>query len=357
MPRRRGCDPAARGALEQTPLDEEGLVYVLDGLRRLAHGDGERREADGAAGEAVAHRVEDRPVELVEAQVVDLEQRQPIGRGLGSDDAVGADFGVVAHPLQQAVGDAGRASRPTSDFSPAVGMQRDVEDARRALDDRFELLDAVVVEPGDEAEAVAQWAGDQARARGGADQGERRDVEAYRPRRWALADHDVELAVFHRRVEHLFHRPAQAVDLVNKEDVAVLEIGEQRGDVARPLKCWTRRHPDTGLELVGDDPRQGSLAKPRRACQKEMVDGLAAAAGGLDEDVQVLAQRGLADELAEAARPEGDLLGFLLGTGSGGEQLASHRDVASSLRAWRSRSSTSPSDGSSANASRISSAS
>src|SRR5205807_5940171 len=146
----------------------------------------------------------------------------------GGDDAIGTDFGVVAHPLQQAVGDAGRATRPASDLSPTVGMQGDVEDARRALDDRLELLDAVVVEPGDEAEAVAQWAGDQARARGGADQGERRDVEAYRPRRWALADHDVELAVLHRRIEHLFHRPAQAVDLVNKEDVAVLEIGEQR---------------------------------------------------------------------------------------------------------------------------------
>src|SRR5207302_3681513 len=77
-PRRRRSDAPARGALQQAALDEERLVHVLDGLGSLTDRNRQRREADGAAGEAVAHRVEDGAVELVEAEVVDLEQRQPV---------------------------------------------------------------------------------------------------------------------------------------------------------------------------------------------------------------------------------------------------------------------------------------
>ena len=49
------------------------------------------------------------------------------------------------------------------------GVDRDAQDAGGAGDDRLELVVGVVVEPGDETEAVAQRSGDHAGARGGAD--------------------------------------------------------------------------------------------------------------------------------------------------------------------------------------------
>ena len=54
--------------------------------------------------------------------------------------------------------------------APPVGLERHAEDAGGALDDGHELVEVVVVEAGDEPEAVAQRAGDQAGAGGGADQ-------------------------------------------------------------------------------------------------------------------------------------------------------------------------------------------
>ena len=88
----------------------------------------------------------------------------------------------------------------------ALVVERHAEDARGAVEDRDEVVGLVVVEPGDEAEAVAQRPGDQPGARGGADQREARELEPDRARRGALPDHDVELEVLHRGVEHLFHR-------------------------------------------------------------------------------------------------------------------------------------------------------
>ena len=50
--------------------------------------------------------------------------------------------------------------------------------------------------------------------------------------RLALAQHDVELEVLHRRVEHLFDGSGQAVDLVDEEHVALAELAEDGGEVA-----------------------------------------------------------------------------------------------------------------------------
>src|SRR5436189_204040 len=83
------------------------------------------------------------------------------------------------------------------DLEGTARLQRHAEDARGTLDDGDEVVDVVVVEAGDEAEAVAQRTGDEASAGGGADQREAGQVEADRARRRTLADHDVELEVLH----------------------------------------------------------------------------------------------------------------------------------------------------------------
>ena len=155
-------------------------------------------------------------------------------------------------------------------------LERDAEDAGGALHDRDEVGGVVVVEAGDEAEAIAQRAGDEAGAGGGADEREARQLEADRTRRRALADDDVELEVFHRRVEHLLDRPRQAVDLVDEEHVAVVEVGEDRGEVAGAFERRAARDPQADFELGGDDARQRGLAEPGRAGEQDVVDRLPA---------------------------------------------------------------------------------
>ena len=60
-------------------------------------------------------------------------------------------------------------------------------------------------------------------------------------RRRPLADHDVELKVLHRRVEHLLDDRAQAMDLVDEQHVARLQVGEQRREVARRVRAPVRK--------------------------------------------------------------------------------------------------------------------
>ena len=165
--------------------------------------------------------------------------------------------------------------------------------------DRGELVLGVVLEPLPDAEAVAQRGREQSGARGRADQGEGRHREADAARRRTLADHDVDLEVLHRRVEHLFDRRVEPVDLVDEQHVALLQVGQDAGDVDLAFERRAGGGVDADLQLGGDDAGEGRLAQAGRPGEQHVVEGLAAVAGGLHEDLELLLDARLADEVGE----------------------------------------------------------
>ena len=216
-----------------------------------------------------------------------------------------------------------RARRAISAQPGAV--DGDAQDAGRPLDDRLEVGGRVVVEPGDEAEAVAQRAGDRAGAGGGAHQREAGQVEADRPGRGALAQHDVELEVLHRRVEDLLDRAGQAVDLVDEQHVALVELGEDGGQVAGPLERRARGDLQVGAQLGGDDAGQRRLAQAGRA--RRTAGGRAAwprRRAASSTIAEVLLELGLAHEVGQPPGPQRGLGRRLLGARTGVEQLLAH---------------------------------
>ena len=166
-----------------------------------------------------------------------------------------------------------------------------------------ELLGLVVAEPERHAEAVAQRRRQQTGARRRADERERRQVERERARRGALAEHDVEAEVLERRVEDLLGGAVEPVDLVDEEDVARLDRGEDRGDVLLLERgAGDGAHADAELLRMicasvvlpspgGPTSRTWSRASPR-------------ALGRVERDSELLLDPFLADEVVEPARPQ-----------------------------------------------------
>ncbi len=220
------------------------------------------------------------------------------------DRAAPVDLGVVLDPTQEPVGDPGRAAGPAGDLAGAVGVDGDAEDPGGPDDDRLEVVRVVVLEAGHQAEPVPQRSGDEPGAGRGADQGEPGQRHADRAGGRPLAHQDVELEVLHGRVEHLFDRPGQPVDLVDEQHVAVLELGEDGGQVTGPLQRRTRGDVQGHAHLVRHDPRQRGLAQAGRPGEEQVVDRLAALSGGLEHDAQVVLQLGLADEVGQGSGPQ-----------------------------------------------------
>src|SRR5262249_35595968 len=110
--------------------------------------------------------------------------------------------------------------------------------------------------------------------------------------------------VLHRGVEALLDDGLQAVDLVDEEDVALAERGEDAGEVALAFERRAGGDAAFGAHLVGEQVREGRLAEAGRAREQYVVEGVAALARRLDVDGEVVGDLLLADELREAARAQ-----------------------------------------------------
>ena len=101
-------------------LEEVGLVDVLDRVGLLADRRREGVHADRPAAELLDDGEEEAPVDLVEAVGVDLEEGEGVAGDGGGDGALGPDLGEVAHPAQEAVGDAGGPAAAAGDLGGAA---------------------------------------------------------------------------------------------------------------------------------------------------------------------------------------------------------------------------------------------
>ena len=299
-----GGDAATRGALQKADLHQVRLVHVLDGVPLLGDGGGQGLHADRAAAELLDQDAQQAAVELVQAQRVHFQHGEGGAGDLAGDVAVGPHLGEVADALEQPVGDARRPARAPGQFLRPVQFDGNIQDDGGAGDDLHQVFGRVELKVVLDAEAVSERRREQAGAGGRPDQGERVHVQLDGPRRRPLPDDDVHLVVFHRRVQNLLDGPGQPMDLVNEQDAAVFQVGQDGDQVAGPLDGRAGRGAQGRAHLVGDDERQARLAQPRRAVQQDVVQRLPPPLGGLQEDAQVLLDLGLPDELAQPPGPQ-----------------------------------------------------
>lgn len=213
-------------------------------------------------------------------------------------------FRIVANAPQKSVRDAGCAAASAGDFGSTLRFNRHAEELRGPLHDRGELVLIVKLQLVDDPEARAKRVGERARACGGADQGEGREVELDRARRRSFADHDVDLIVLERRVEDFLHNGREAMNLVDEEHVVLFKIREDCREVARSLEHRARGLPEIHAHFSGDDVGERRFAETGRSEKKKVIERLPAAAGGFDEDLKLLAHGALADVVGELRRTE-----------------------------------------------------
>ena len=190
-----------------------------------------------------------------------------------------------------------------------------------ARDDAGELLRGVELQPQGDAEAVPQGGGELPGPGGGPDEGEAGQVQPDGVGRGALADDDVDGEVLHGRVQNLLHLPVEAVDLVHKEDVVLLQVGQQGRQVPRLLDGGAGGDADVDPHLVGDDAAKGGLAQAGRAVEQHMVQGLPPHLGRLDKDLQVSLGLLLADVVSQGLWAQSALVLVLPGQGGGDQGL------------------------------------
>ena len=115
------------------------------------------------------------------------------------------------------------------------------------------------------------------------------------------------------------------MDLIDEQDVAGFEVGDDRCQVPRTIQGRARRATELRTHLGSQDPGERSLAKPGRPREQHVVNGLISPFRRLDQNCQSLLEGLLANEVRHAARPQAGLDRFVFWCGSGYQQaLVSH---------------------------------
>lgn len=306
-----GDDASLGGAFHVAFLDEVGLVDFFEGSGFFTDGDGETADAYGAASEFGENGVEHAFVHFVEAIAVDIEHGEGLIGNIAGDFVVGADLGVVAHPAEEVVGDAGGAAAAGGDFEGTGVIDIDIENAGGALDDLFKFFVGVVVEAVAHAEAGAEGGREQAHAGGGADKGKAGEIETNGSGVGALVDEDIDDKILHGGVEVFFDGAGNAVDFVDEENVAFFEAGEEAGEVARFVDGRAGGGTDVYTHLFAKDVGEGGFAESGRAGEEDVVENIPAPARGLHEQFQAFADFVLAHVVGETGGAQTDIEGLI----------------------------------------------
>ena len=262
-------------------------------------------------------------IHFIQTVLVDFEHFEGGNGGGGGGDTLGSSESVVADPAEKIVGDAGGASAAASDFGGGGIFQLDAEEGGGAADDGGQILDRVVVEAVGDAEAGAERGAEEARAGGGTDESEAGKIQADGAGGGALIDDDIDPKIFDGGIEVLFDYFGEAVDFVDEEDVALLQAGEETGEVTCFFDGGTGGGADGGVHFRSKNVSERGFAEARGSAEEEVIEGLRAGASGIEEDAESVLEFGLASEVGQSGGAKGKVdgvagLGVQLFEGLGG---------------------------------------
>jgi len=101
----------------------------------------------------------------------------------------------------------------------------------------------------------------------------------------------------------------QAVDLVNKQNIPLFQIGQHAGQVSRLFNLGAGSRMNAAADGIRDNIGKRRLPQARRAAQQDVVQHVVALSGGFHHQHQAVLNLLLAAELAESGRSEGQIEG------------------------------------------------
>src|SRR5690606_45440 len=93
-----------------------------------------------------------------------------------------------------------------------------------------------------------------------------------------------------------------AVDLVDEDDIAALDAGQDADEILAALEIGAEVRMEPHAKLGGDEVRERRLPESRHPGKEDVIEDLAACLRSVDREAEVLDDALLADELGERAR-------------------------------------------------------
>ena len=99
------------------------------------------------------------------------------------------------------------------------------------------------------------------------------------------------------------------MDLIDEEDRSLLGVGQVGQQVLRRRERRAAGDLQRDIQLPRDAGRERGLAKPRRPVEQHVPERLLPPRGGVDRDLDPLADIALPDDVAQSLRSQRDVVG------------------------------------------------
>ena len=162
-------------------------------------------------------------------------QAEGLGHQGRADAAMAPHRSHIAHSTQQAIGDAGGAATAAGNFQGGPTIQLDLQQASGPLHNLLKFIEPVKLKPLNQAEAIPQRRTQRSSPGGGANKGERWQIQAAGAGRRALTHGEIEAVILHRWIKNFLGHSVETMNLVDEQQLMGLQVHQQSNDVAGAL--------------------------------------------------------------------------------------------------------------------------
>lgn len=153
--RESGRHAAAGCAVEEADLEQVRLNDLFDRIFFFVDRGGDRAKADGAAIKFFDDGFEQLCIHLIEAVAVDFHPVKSVASDMFGNTAVMIDLGKITHSSQQAIDYTWRTAAATGDLMRTLLLDLDVQNARRAVADRLQIVDPIEIKMKDDPKSAS----------------------------------------------------------------------------------------------------------------------------------------------------------------------------------------------------------
>ena len=224
---------SARCTLYETFHYKEWLINLLNGSSILTDSCSDGSDTHRTSAELIDDGEQNLVIDFVETILIDIKCCQGNLCDLGINHTITLNLRKVAHTAQQRIGDTWRSTRTTSYLECSIFCDGHAQYSCRALYDSLQCLGLIILQVHVDTESCTQRSCQQSTTCGSTHQRKWVQVYLYASCRWTFVYHNIDAVILHRTVQIFLYHRRQAVDLVDKQHIVLLERSQYACQIAR----------------------------------------------------------------------------------------------------------------------------
>ena len=289
-------------AHQQPLLNQIGFIHFLERIRLLTQRSPQIIQTNGTPVELINQRFQQSPIHFIQSLCIHPQQRQRLNRNFFCNHPIGARLCIIARPRQLTPGNARCSPRPVGNHTRGILFNLNTQNTRSPHHNGLQLFGGVKIQPLQQPKARSHRRCEQSQSRCCAHHSKGFKRNLIRPGTRPAIDHNIQRKILHCRIQMFFYHPIHAMNLVDKQHIALIQIRQNPRQISRALQYRSRCHMNFNPQLVRYHISHRRFAQTGRPVQQNVIHSLIAMMRSLYSNTQIRLRLFLPDHIVKSNR-------------------------------------------------------